>query len=343
MARCDIVIPVWNQRDVTRTCIDSLKANTDYPYRIIIVDNASDRSTSDYLAGLAEAGGLDVMLIRNAVNEGFIKAVNKGIAAGSSEYVCILNNDTVLTAGWLGEMVRVLESDPKIGIVNPSSNTLGQRLPKQMTPAAFARTLINDKGRHSDLGAALGFCMLARRRLFEEIGLFDEIFGMGNFEDTDFAYRALTKGYRSVRSLAAYVFHQESKSFGLLKTFNRDFEANRAIFEKRWGRPRRFFLALTRTSSLDEKIVRIIEDCRGANNWVSIARPNVCSVAYNYSRVTCYVFPHFFTLRAVIKVIFKKKKFDVIICDDRFTVGILRCIRLFHGAEVSLIDGKKSA
>ena len=99
---CDIIIPVWNQLTFTKDCLDSIFKNTvGVDYRIIIIDNASDDKTRDYLNGLKEARPNGITLIRNEKNLGFIKAVNQVIAASNAHYICLLNNDTLVTKGWL--------------------------------------------------------------------------------------------------------------------------------------------------------------------------------------------------------------------------------------------------
>ncbi|MCX5686631.1 MAG: glycosyltransferase, partial [Candidatus Omnitrophica bacterium] len=108
--KCDIIIPVWNQKDITKDCIDSIARNTKYPYCLILIDNASDNDTKRYLEGVRDNNALDVILIRNEKNLGFVKAVNQGLKASSAPYICIFNNDTVTTPGWLEEMVEFAEA-----------------------------------------------------------------------------------------------------------------------------------------------------------------------------------------------------------------------------------------
>ncbi len=52
--KCDIIIPVWNQKDITKDCVDSIVKNTSYPYRLILIDNASDNDTKRYLEGVRD-------------------------------------------------------------------------------------------------------------------------------------------------------------------------------------------------------------------------------------------------------------------------------------------------
>ena len=78
-ARCDIVIPVWNNLELTRDCVDSIQKHTVYPYRVVIVDNASDTPTKEYLDTLEKENKGNVVVIKNIKNEGFVKGVNKGM------------------------------------------------------------------------------------------------------------------------------------------------------------------------------------------------------------------------------------------------------------------------
>ena len=99
--KCDIVIPVWNNKEVTQRCLESIFDNTHCEYRLIIIDNASDASTRQYLDQVKLSRPDKVLLIANEENVGFTKAVNQGIKVSSSDYVCINNNDIIVSDGWL--------------------------------------------------------------------------------------------------------------------------------------------------------------------------------------------------------------------------------------------------
>ena len=73
--KCDIIIPIWNQVESTKECIEYLINNTSFPYSLILVDNGSDRKTKEYLETLRDRA----TLIRNEKNEGFVKAINQGL------------------------------------------------------------------------------------------------------------------------------------------------------------------------------------------------------------------------------------------------------------------------
>lgn len=337
MSRCDIIIPVWNQPEATKNCIDSIERNTSYPHRLIIIDNASSYITAKFLDNLKKNRDPNIALIRNAENEGFIKAVNKGISLSASEYVCILNNDTVVTKGWLTEMIDIINRDPQIGIVNPSSNNLGQKVPRKMTLDEYVKGIKEKSGFFVELGCALGFCMLTRKKIFDEMGSFDEVFGMGNFEDTDFSMRAKKKGYKIVRACGSYVLHRESRSFRELKDFKKDFARNKKIYETRWGKQERVLFILDQTLRIDKELSKRIDEELEGDNWIYIAHKgnNICQRAH--SRIKLYDYRNYFTLRVLLKILFKKKKFDKIYCDDKKFLNLIDCFKPIHRAYISIL------
>ena len=113
-----VVIPVWNNWNLTERCLESLADHHEAPLEIIVVDNGSTDSTA---RELADRPG--VRVITNAENLGFPAAGNQGIAAATGEFVCILNNDTEVVAGWLVEMMAALQV-PDTGMVGPRSNRI---------------------------------------------------------------------------------------------------------------------------------------------------------------------------------------------------------------------------
>jgi len=330
---CDIIIPVWNQPHFTRDCVDSIREGTSTAYRIIMIDNASDAPTKKYLEGMK---AVDVVIIRNERNLGFVKAVNQGIQASDARYICILNNDTLVTKGWLEEMISIAQSRDDIGIVNPSSNNLGQRPEKGETIAHYAERIRPQTGRSVELGAAIGFCMLIKRGVIERIGIFDEIYGMGNFEDTDFSRRASKEGFRSVRACGAYVYHRENTSFRTRETFDEEFRRNRDIYEFRWGRPMRIAYLL---DACDEYALKKIwaDSLKAARdgNWVFIYSKGRRSVPAHSNIIYRELPGKLFRLHALWYVVTKKKKFGTVIVRDEGFGRLLSLFGFMHHARIS--------
>lgn len=333
--RCDVIIPVWNQLANTRDCVDSVVKNTGPDYRIVIIDNGSDDETRKYLEGLKTMAAPPVTLIRNERNEGFVKAVNKGMAVSDAPYICILNNDTLVTKDWLKIMMDIAEKQKDIGIVNPSSNNLGQRPARGEPMGLYANRLKSESDKFIELGAAIGFCMLIKREVVDRIGVFDEIYGMGNFEDTDFSRRAVRENYRCVRACGAYVYHKENSSFKGLKTFDEDFRRNREIYEFRWGKPKRvaYVLDLADTNILKRLEMESVRLARGGN-WVWYFLKDRISQPAHSNIITVEISPKNFYMNTIFSILKKKKKFDEIFVGDEKFGGLLERLSFIHKAKV---------
>jgi GT2 family glycosyltransferase/2-polyprenyl-3-methyl-5-hydroxy-6-metoxy-1,4-benzoquinol methylase len=220
-----IIIVTHNQCACTKECVDSIRLRTDEPYELIFVDNGSSDRTVEYLrsVSLSVAGTLRVpsaRLIENTDNRGFPAAVNQALKISRGEYVVLLNNDTVVTTGWLRRMQEVLDSDPRIGLVGPCSNYVSG---PQCVSVAY-QDMVSLDGFAWDWGKRhcgvieetdrlVGFCLAIKRAVIDQIGLLDEQFGVGCFEDDDLCLRALRAGWRTVIARAAFVHHYGNRTF----------------------------------------------------------------------------------------------------------------------------------
>ena len=293
---CDIVIPVWNQPELTRRCLESVEANTPERVRLLLIDNGSEEGTREVLKHFKQTSVKPVEILRNEQNLGFIKAVNQGIRASTAPWVCLLNNDTVVHPGWLREMVEAAESYPRIGLLNPSSNTLGSD-PNKLSPGWV------------ELPTAVGFCLLARKSLFDQIGLLDERYGMGNFDDDDLSRRVRQAGYICARACNAYVHHEEKASFRNLPDWEKEFERNRAKFEQKWGR--RFRILWARPQS------EVTGELANEGHWVFV----MPAQGRNWR------------LKALWKLLAKRKKpFNLVISPDPTCARWVHSFGWFHRA-----------
>ena len=344
--KCDIIIPVWNQLEVTKDCVASIIKHTDYPYRLIIIDNSSDRPTEEYLKGLKDKNGLEIRLIRNEKNLGFVKAVNQGIKESTGPYLCIMNNDTIATEGWLKELIDIMDAYPDIGLLNPSSNTSGQFPPEGSSIDEYAASLKPLKGKTQELYTCRGFCMVARRSVIEKLGLLDEVYHIGYFDDTDYCKKAQSAGFRTARAKASYVYHKENISFKELKDNKALFEANETIFFKRWGKPLRvgWFADNVKSGNRIDDIATSVAR-NGHQILIFVKRGVEWPVKLDHFDIRRYdLNPYLFGIFAIYKILKrrKKKKLDVLITDNVIFGNFLKAITLLHSSDVMIMPDVSS-
>jgi len=345
--KCDIAIPIWNKKELTERCVESILFNTSFPYRIILIDNGSKEPTRSYLKGLSIKYPEKVKLIVNRENLGNTAAGNQGMKYSGAEYVCILDNDTIVCKDWLSEMVRVANLSSNIGIVNPSSNSFGTRPKKGQSLEEFSSGLnIENSGKYTEVGAAVGFCYLVKRKVINEIGCWDERFSPGYFEDTEYSMRAKKFGYRSVIALGSYVYHEEHASFKSKekkKEFEELFKQSREKFHALHGKPKRSLYVI---SKKDARLLTLLKERAyrdaDAGNWENIfIKETAGDIEFarhgNIKKVILK--PSFFDIKILWRVLTKKKKFDRIYGDDTRLLKTILFFKKIHRAEVKLLKG----
>lgn len=218
--RVSIVIPVYNKIAYTAACLRSIAEHAGaIPFEVVVVDDGSGDATPQRLAEIA---GLRVL--RNAENLGFIGSCNAGAAIARGEYVLFLNNDTVVTAGWLEALVRCIERAPRAGLVGAKLVYPDGRL-QEAGGIVFNDGSGWNYGRFEDpADARYGFrrevdycsgaAIVLRRELFERLGTFDTRYAPAYYEDTDLAFAVRTAGFKVYYEPAATVVHFEGITSG---------------------------------------------------------------------------------------------------------------------------------
>ena len=169
---------------------------------------------------------------------------NQGIEAARGEHILLLENDVVVTENWLSGMLECLNSYSGIGIVGPMTNNI--RGPQKVENVGYTSVKdlpeyakgYREKYRHRriPLQRVGGFCMLFRRELVDRIGLLDESFGTGNFEDDDFCLRAELAGYRNFIAGDVFIHHFGSRSFiGNKIDYRKTMKGNHNHFLEKWN------------------------------------------------------------------------------------------------------------
>jgi GT2 family glycosyltransferase/glycosyltransferase involved in cell wall biosynthesis len=263
--KASIIILTRNGLEFTRQCLESIFAKTTYPdYEIIVVDNASQDGTLEYLDEIS-ARQKNVQIISNKQNEGFARGNNQGARAAKGEYLVFLNNDTVVTHGWLTRLIEHLQ-DPSIGLIGPVTNSASNEAKISVTYEAiddldsFTQEYTQAHyGEAFDIRALAFFCVALRTERFQEIGPLEESFGLGMFEDDDYAIRVKNSGYKVVCTEDVFVHHWGGASFLKLDPYQYWllFKENRKKFEEKWEvtwQPH-----LQRTELLPDQVIKLNE------------------------------------------------------------------------------------
>jgi GT2 family glycosyltransferase len=238
-----IVTLSWNAPGYTKKALESIRERTSEPYEVIVVDNGSGEETLSMLAAVDDP---HVRIIYNKTNRGFAGGNNDGIAIAEGEYIVLLNNDVVVTDGWLDGLLDPFARQPGVGVTAPRSNIVvgHQQLtsltystePAMQTFAAQRRDELAATGYFAD--RAIGLCLCVDRTVFEHVGGLDERFGLGNFEDDDFSIRVRAAGYGIYVCNDVFIHHFGSRSFAANNVdYSKTMEENWRKFSAKWGLP----------------------------------------------------------------------------------------------------------
>jgi O-antigen biosynthesis protein len=267
--KTSIIILTYNKLDYTKLCVNSIRNYTNkQEYELIVVDNNSSDGTVEWLKEQE-----DIKPIFNTENKGFPGGCNQGIKLAEGDNILLLNNDTIVTEGWLTLLTECLYSSADIGAVGPVTNNssyyqaiaVNYKNVEEMQLFAKAYNSV-DNGKWEERLKLIGFCILIRRSVVDRIGLLDEIFSPGNYEDDDYSIRIRREGYKLVLCKNVFIHHFGSTSFSESKaeSYNNLLARNESIFKEKWGFTARenmdiYFSLVSFIDNKPEKSFRILE------------------------------------------------------------------------------------
>jgi len=240
----DIVVITHNHlEDLLERCVRSIYERTTLPFHLVVVDDQSIDGTREYVAGLCQEKG-NVTYVRPAEKcQGGAQIMNIGLKHCRNQLVVSMNNDIEVTEGWLEEAVKVMESDPKIGVVGMKFLYPDDQI--QHAGGIFIKAGLpyhlgigEPKDTHSDtqeMPWVSGPCVLVRRECLDPG--WDEVYDtFGGHEDVDLCLRARSRGWKVVYCGSAVVYHHEGATVLSMPDFGRMHLRAREIFIARWGR-----------------------------------------------------------------------------------------------------------
>ena len=214
-----VVIPNWNGKGYLEPCLDSLRKQSFRNFEIIVVDNGS----KDESIRLIETKYPEVRLIKLKTNEGFCRAVNRGIHISKAPYVLLLNNDTYAEKDFVKEMFLGIRKKKKCFSCQAK---MMQMANKELMDdggnfySALGWAFAVGKGKpekwyekESEIFSSCAGAAIYRKSILKKIGLFDETH-FAYLEDLDLGYRAKIYGYHNWFLPRARVYHVGSGTTG---------------------------------------------------------------------------------------------------------------------------------
>jgi len=219
-----IVILSYNDYPgTTCLCLDSLSKDQEFnSWDIIVVDNASDASTRESLQQ-AQQQFPSVHFVLNERNLGYAAGNNIGIRMSTGEVVILLNSDTVVPVGMISRLAAHFVGNNKLGMVGPVTNAAGNEQAILATAESIEGKIeqglryANSGGKEQLVTYRMDFhCVAISREVIAKVGLLDEEFGRGYYEDFDYSLRVKQAGFDLRVAENVFVYHRGSASFGKL-------------------------------------------------------------------------------------------------------------------------------
>ncbi|NSB12955.1 glycosyltransferase [Clostridium beijerinckii] len=329
--KTSIVLLTYNKLDYTKLCIDSIKKYTKKgTYEIIVVDNNSSDGTRIWLKEQK-----DIKVILSNENLGFPGGCNIGIKVAEKDNdILLLNNDTIVTPRYLENLQNCLYSDDLIGAVGAVSNSCANYQAIKVNYESIEEMInfsekfnISDPAKWEQKVRLIGFCMLIKGHVLEKVGLLDEVFFPGNFEDDDLGYRIQSEGYKLMLCNDTFIHHFGSTSFKEnMDKFTSLLRENSIKFINKWGfnSEENSFVNFNIINKIDSKksninVLHIGNDTGALLYKIQYKYKNAKLYGMNDNQITSKILSNFVGVKMINideKILYPEEYFDYIIVTD---------------------------
>jgi len=218
MKKVSVIIPCYKNANLTKACLESIRLYTHMPCELILIDDFSD-DNGETQKVFEEFSSEKDIVVYNSINSGGCSRVwNQGLKLATNDYIMIMNNDMLVSENWLSKLLNTFDTSLNVKVVCPSlisHNKDGAHYVMRSEEGVnlfhkITRTLSIDHA-NEYMNASMGPCFMFHRELLREIGLFDETFGHGGFEDCDWFDRIIMKGYYLATRKDVWLYHHKYK------------------------------------------------------------------------------------------------------------------------------------
>ncbi|MFA5969784.1 MAG: glycosyltransferase [Sphingomonas sp.] len=215
-----VVLPTYNGLHFTMASIASVgRFLPDVPFELIVADNVSSDQTETVLKDRK-----DIRYIRHPENLGFLRSCNRAARFARGDFIFLLNNDTLVAPGWLDELYTLFCLHDNVGLVGSKLIYPDGRLQEAggiiwQDGSAWNYGKFQDPGRPEfnyvrETDYCSGAAIMLPKRLWDEVGGFDEMYVPSYCEDSDLALRVRSLGYSVLYSPLSVVAHFEGMTQG---------------------------------------------------------------------------------------------------------------------------------
>jgi GT2 family glycosyltransferase len=246
-----VVMLTWNQLDKTVRCLSSFRSVKSPPFHIVLWDNGSQDGTTD----VVQMEFPEVLVHHHPSNLGAAAGRNAAVALATKtfnpSYLLFIDNDTVVTPGFLDFLLQPFKQDAKIAQTAPKIRSLRDQQRLQVAGGIVVKfglgrqSLVGygeiDRGQYDKPKRCVASgCTLVRADVFREVGGFDPVFDPYGYEDVDLSLRIYQKGYYALYVPQSLIFHEGSRTF-VGKEYSQDYARlkakNYVLFMRRHASP----------------------------------------------------------------------------------------------------------
>ncbi len=238
-----IIIPVFNQFQFTHACLASLQTIKERSaFEVIVVDDCSTDETAELVPRMQ-----GVVYLRNEKNSGFIASCNRGAEKARGKYLFFLNNDTIVTPGWLTALLGTFVEDPQAGIVGSKLvyphgqlQEAGGIIWRNASGWNYGKFDDPEKPKYNylrEVDYCSGAALMIRKSLFQSLGGFDAKYAPAYYEDADLSFKVRKAGYKVFYQPLSEIIHYEGITGGtdLSTGTKKHQDINRLTFADIWA------------------------------------------------------------------------------------------------------------